>query len=203
MPEDTVVIVPAVWAVLAAVILCGLAFFAVALDAVLSARAQGVSGGWSAPLSDTARLLRQRRRKTVAADTLLWRGGGAGMFIGAFLMVAVISFGRWTLADLDVVVVCCNAVDIAVWALVWLLGWGANATHSLVGVYRFLAHGLAYELPFMFALVAPAIAAGSLAVGDVAAAQEGLWFVVWVPVAFLIVLFDWSGLSVWGAFAAA
>src|SRR5690625_6729921 len=117
MPEDTVVIGPAVWPVLAAVILCGLAFFAVALDAVLSARAQGVSGGWSAPLSDTARLLRQRRRKTVAADTLLWRVGGAGMFIGAFLMVAVIPLGQWTLADLDVGVVWFNAVDIAVWAL--------------------------------------------------------------------------------------
>ena len=203
MPEDTVVIVPAVWAVLAAVILCGLAFFAVALDAVLSARAQGVSGGWSAPLSDTARLLRQRRRKTVAADTLLWRVGGAGMFIGAFLMVAVIPFGRWTLADLDVGVVWFNAVDIAVWALVWLLGWGANSTHSLVGGYRFLAHGLAYELPLMFALVAPAIAAGSLAVGDVAAAQEGLWFVVWMPVGFLIFLIGVTGFSVWGPFAPA
>src|SRR5690625_1814256 len=182
MPEDTVVIVPAVWAVLAAVDLCGLAFCAVALDAVLSARAAGVSGGWSAPLSDTARLLRQRRRKTVAADTLLWRVGGAGMFIGAFLMVAVIPFGRWTLADLDVGVVWFNAVDIAVWALVWLLGWGANSTHSLVGGYRFLAHGLAYELPLLFALVAPAIAAGSLAGGDVAAAHAGPRSGVRVPV---------------------
>src|SRR5690625_7643366 len=100
MPEDAVVVVPAGWAVLAAVILCGLAFFAVTFDAVLSARAQGVSGGWSAPLSDTARLLRQRRRKTVAADTLLWRVGGAGMFIGGFLMVAGISVGPWTLAGL-------------------------------------------------------------------------------------------------------
>lgn len=203
MPEDAVVVVPAGWAVLAAVILCGLAFFAVTFDAVLSARAQGVSGGWSAPLSDTARLLRQRRRKTVAADTLLWRVGGAGMFIGAFLMVAVIPLGQWTLADLDVGVVWFNAVDIAVWALVWLLGWGANSTHSLVGGYRFLAHGLAYELPLMFALVAPAIAAGSLAVGDVAAAQDGLWFVVWMPVAFLIFLIGVTGFSVWGPFAPA
>ncbi|GAA4759481.1 complex I subunit 1 family protein [Citricoccus sp. NPDC079358] len=203
MPEDAVVAVPAVWAVLAGVILCGLAFFAVALDAVLSARAQGVGGGWAAPLSRTARLLRQRRRTTVAADTLLWRVGGAGMFVGAFLIVAVIPFGRWTLADLDVGVVWFNAVDVMVWALVWLAGWGANSTHSLVGGYRFLAHGLAYELPLMFALVAPAIAAGSLAVGDVAAAQEGLWFVVWMPVAFLVYLVGVMGFSVWGPFAPA
>src|SRR5690625_7654781 len=114
MPEDAVVVMPAGWAVLAAVILCGLAFFAVTFDAVLSARAQGVSGGWSAPLSDTARLLRQRRRKTVAAATLLWPVGGAGMFICAFFMCAVIPFGPPTLADLDVPVASGNTVDIAI-----------------------------------------------------------------------------------------
>src|SRR5699024_684969 len=198
MPEDAVVVVPAGWAVLAAVIWCGLAFFAVTFDAVLSARAQGVSGGWSAPLSDTARLLRQRRRKTVAADTLLWRVGGAGMFLGALLMFAVIPLGQWILDDLVVVVVWFNAVEMAVWALVWLLGWGENSTHSLVGGYRFLAHGLAYELPLMFALVAPAIAAGSLAVGDVAAAQEGQWFAAGMPVAALVCVIGVAAFYGWG-----
>lgn len=203
MVESGVMTVAAGWAVLAGIILCSLAFFAVALDAALSARAQGVSRGWSAPVARTARLMRQRRRTTVAADTLLWRIGGAGMLVGAFLMIAVIPLGRWTLTDLDVGVVWFNAVDVMVWALVWLVGWGANSVHGLVGGYRFLAHGLAYELPLMFALVAPAIAAGSLAVGDVAAAQEGVWFVVWMPVAFLVFLIGVTGFSVWGPFAPA
>ncbi|MFC4902508.1 complex I subunit 1 family protein [Kocuria oceani] len=203
MAESVVTTVPGSWAVLAGILLCGLAFFAVALDAALSARAQGAGGGWGAPLSRTARLLRQRRRTTVAADTLLWRVGGAGMLVGAFLMVAVLPLGRWTLTDLDVGVVWFNAVDVMVWALVWLAGWGANSVHGLVGGYRFLAHGLAYELPLMFALVAPAIAAGSLAVGEVAAAQEAVWFVVWMPVAFLVFLIGVTGFSVWGPFAPA
>ena len=203
MSEAVVTTVPVGWAVVAAALLGGLAFFAVTLDAALSARAQGVGGGWTAPLARTARLMRQRRRATVAADTLLWRVGGAGMLVGAFVMVAVIPLGRWTLADLDVGVVWFNTVDVMVWALVWLAGWGANSAHGLVGGYRFLAHGLAYELPLMFALVAPAIAAGSLAVGDVAVAQEGLWFVVWMPVAFLVYLIGVTGFSVWGPFAPA
>lgn len=203
MSESVVTTVSAGWAVLAAIILGGLAFFAVALEAALSARAHGASGGWVAPVARTARLLRQRRRTTVAADTLLWRIGSAGLLVGAFAMVAVIPLGRWTLADLDVGVVWFNAVDVMVWAMVWLAGWGANSTHSLVGGYRLLAHGLAYELPLMFALVAPAIAAGSLRVGEVAAAQEGLWFVVWMPVAFLVYLIGVTGFSVWGPFAPA
>lgn len=203
MAESVVTTVPGGWAVLAGILLCGLAFFAVALDAALSARAQGTGGGWGAPLGRAARLLRQRRRSTVAADTLLWRIGGAGMLVGAFLMIAVIPLGEWTLADLDVGVVWFNTVDVMVWALVWLAGWGANSAHGLVGGYRFLAHGLAYELPLMFALVAPAIAAGSLAVGDVAAAQDGVWFVVWMPVAFLVFLIGVTGFSVWSPFAPA
>ena len=93
MAESVVTTVPGGWAVLAGILLCGLAFFAVALDAALSARAQGTGGGWGAPLGRAARLLRQRRRSTVAADTLLWRIGGAGMLVGAFLMIAVIPLG--------------------------------------------------------------------------------------------------------------
>ncbi|MFS4491117.1 complex I subunit 1 family protein [Dietzia kunjamensis] len=203
MSETVVTTVSGGWAVLAGVILCGLAMFAVALDGVLSSPARGGGRGGPTPLARAARLLRQRRRTTVAADTLLWRIGGAGMLVGAFLMIAVIPLGRWTLADLDVGVVWFNAVDVMVWALVWLAGWGANSIHGLVGGYRFLAHGLAYELPLMFALVAPAIAAGSLAVGDVAAAQDGVWFVVWMPVAFLVFLIGVTGFSVWGPFAPA
>lgn len=203
MPDSAVTTAPVGWALLAALLLGVLAAFAVALDAVLSARAHGLGGGWDAPVARTARLLRQRRRTTLAADTLLWRVGAAGMFVGAFAMVAVIPLDRWTLADLDVGVVWFNAVDVMVWALVWLAGWGANSVNGLIGGYRFLAHGLAYELPLMFALVAPAIAAGSLAVGEIAAAQEGVWFVVWMPVAFLVFLIGVSGFSVWGPFAPA
>src|SRR5699024_1089033 len=40
-------------------------------------------------------------------------------------------------------------------------------------------------------------------VGDVAAAQDGLWFVVWMPVAFLIFLIGVTAFSVWGPFAPA
>ncbi len=47
---------------------------------------------------------------------------------------------------------------------------------------------LAYELPLMFALTAPAVAAGSLRMADIVAAQDGLWFVVWMLVAFLVFL---------------
>jgi NADH-quinone oxidoreductase subunit H len=198
-----VVVVPGGWAILALLILGSLALVAAALNGALAARAGGAPGGLGRPFGETARLLRQRRRKTVEADSLLWRIGGSGLLVTAALMVTVVPLGEWTIFDLDVGVMWFNAMDVLVWAVVWLTGWGANSAHSLVGGYRFLAHGLGYELPLMFALVAPAIAAGSLNVGQVAAAQDDVWFAVWMPVAFLVYLLGVVAFSVSGPFAPA
>lgn len=203
MPTDALTTVAPVWAVVALVILGALATAAAMLDGALVARANGTAGGAVRPFAEAARLMLQRRRVTVEADRMLWRIGGAGLLVVAALMVAVVPFGRWTLFDLDVGVVWFNAMDVMVWALVWLAGWGANSAHSLVGGYRFLALGLGYELPLMFALVCPAIAAGSLNVGGVAASQDGLWNVVWMPLAFVVYLVGVMGFSVWGPFSPA
>lgn len=189
------------WAVAALLILGALAVMAAMFDGVLAARVSGAPGGARRPFGEVARLMRQRRRVTVSADRMLWRIGGAGLLVLAALMVAVVPLGRWTLFDSDVGIVWFNALDVTVWAMVWLVGWGANSVHSLVGGYRFLALALGYELPLMFALVAPAVAAQSLNAGRVAAAQDGLWFVVWMPVAFLVYLAGVLAFSVSGPFA--
>jgi len=51
--------------------------------------------------------------------------------------------------------------------------------------------------------VAPAVAASSLRVGEVAAAQQGLWFVVWMPVAFVVYCLGVVAIAVWGPFSPA
>jgi NADH-quinone oxidoreductase subunit H len=62
--------------------------------------------------------------------------------------------------------------------------------------------GLAYELPHMLAITTPAIAAGSLDPARVAEAQHGLWYAVWMPVAFLLYLVSTAAMAFWGPFAA-
>ncbi|ORW91130.1 NADH dehydrogenase [Mycobacterium szulgai] len=203
MADTSVTAVPGVWALAGAALVMVLSLYAATLDGVLAARGAGVRGGKSAPVAEVARLMRQRRRTTVAADAVLWRIGAAGLVVVASLMVTVVPLGRWTLFDFDVGVVWFNAMDVMVWALVWLAGWGPNSAHCLVGGYRFLAHGLGYELPLMFALVAPAIAAQSLRVADVVWAQHGLWFAVWMPVAFVVYCVGAVAFSVWGPFSPA
>ena len=201
-------LVPPLSAVLVAAALVVLATLAATLDAALNTViTPGRDGGspvrrWTAalrlPWVETAQLLRQRRRTTIAADRLLWRVGVIGLPVAALLMAALVPIGPGTVADSSVGIVWFNALDVAVWALVWMAGWGANSVHSLVGGYRFLAQALAYELPLMFALTAPAVAAGSLRLADVAAAQDGLWFVVWMPVAFVMFCLAVMGFAFWG-----
>lgn len=193
------------WSPLVLVTLAVLALAAASLDGALAARAAGVAPaiGARGPLTNAARLMRQRRRTTLSADAPLWRLGGGGLLVAAALMVAVVPFGPWTLSDQSVGLVWFNAMDVLVWALVWLAGWGPNSALALVGAYRWLAQALAYELPLMFALATPALGAASLRMGEIAAAQSSLWFVVWMPVAFAVYCTGVAAFSVQGPFAAA
>ncbi|HEX6358201.1 complex I subunit 1 family protein [Actinophytocola sp.] len=145
-------------------------------------------GGATLPLRSVAGLLVQQRRRTLAADTVLWRTAGIVLLVAAVLAASVVPLGRWVVGDLSVGLVWFNAMEIVAWAAVWLAGWGGNTAFGLVGGYRFVAQGLAYELPHMFVLTTAAIGAGSLRVGDIVAAQQDLWFVVWMPVAFVVYL---------------
>ena len=142
-----------------------------------------------------ARALGQRRAPTLAADRLLSRIAVVGLPVVALLMAALLPAGGLHLADSPVGLVWFNALDVTVWALWWLTGWSPNSLYPLIGGYRFLAQALSYELPLMFAITAPAVAAHSLRFSDVVAAQHGLWFVVWMPVAFAVFCLSVVGFS--------
>ncbi len=193
---------PVLWSLVALVVL---AATAAAVHGGLAARAVGGAArdGLLLPATETARLLRQERRTLLAADSPLWRIGGAGLVLAPLLMVAVVPLGPAAVLDSPIGIVWFNTADVLVWALVWLLGWGANSAFALVGAFRFLASALAYELPLMFALTTPAVAAGSLRVSAVVAAQHDLWHVVSMPVAFVVVCLGVLGFSVWGPLAPA
>ncbi|WP_149179219.1 NADH-quinone oxidoreductase subunit H [Streptomyces sp. TRM49041] len=193
------------WAVAAApVLLSGFAVVAVAGDALLAAAEAGrpvtvaAAGG---RLREVARLLVAQPRRTPASDVLLGRIGVVTVPVAAVLAVLVVPFGGTAVADLSVGVVWFNAMEVLTWAGLWLAGWGPNAAYSLVGGYRYIAQGLAYELPLMFALISAATGAESLRVGDIVAAQEGLWFAVWMPVAFAAYLAGVLAFSFLGPFA--
>ncbi|MBK0868796.1 NADH-quinone oxidoreductase subunit H [Saccharopolyspora sp. HNM0986] len=196
-----------VWNVLVLPVLLGAgAVAALVFDASLAARAAGrpvsASAALSAPLRAVVRLLITQRRTTAAADAVLWRTGVVLVPVLAVLAGSVLPLGGVAVSDLAVGVVWFNAMEILTWAAVWMAGWGPNAALSLVGGYRFVAQGLAYELPHMFALITAATGAGTLRVGGIVEAQSGLWFVVWMPVAFVVYLLSAMAMAFWGPFDA-
>lgn len=186
------------------VLLVGGVFAGAGLDRVLAASEAGrpVRAGWAEPFADGVRLLVQRRRTLLAPDAFVWRLGGGALVVVAVLKLAVVPLGGDVLADLPVGVVWFNAMDVLLWAAFWLLGWGANSWAAVVGGYRFLAQALAYELPLMFALTAPAVAASSLRVGDVVASQVDRWNLVEMPAAFVVFLLCVVGYSATGPLSA-
>ncbi|OIK25513.1 NADH-quinone oxidoreductase subunit H [Streptomyces malaysiense] len=193
------------WTLLAApAMLLALAGLAAAGHAVLAARDAGRPVGPAAmvrPFTGVPRALLAQPRRLPAPDVLLWRAGVITVPVAAVLSTLVIPFGGVTVADLSVGVVWFNAMEVLTWAGLWLAGWGPDAAFPLVGGYRFLAQGLAYELPLMFALISAATGAQSLRVGDIATSQQGLWYAVWMPVAFIVYLAGVLAFSFLGPFA--
>ncbi|MFD0775649.1 NADH-quinone oxidoreductase subunit H, partial [Streptomonospora algeriensis] len=149
---------------------------------------------------EAAGLLLRRRRTVPGADTLLWRLGIASVPVAAIMAALVIPIGGRAVADLSIGVVWFNAMEVLLWGGMWLVGWGANSVWGLLGGYRYLVQGLSYELPHMFALTTAALGAGSLRVGDIAAAQQGAWFALVMPAAFAVYLVSALAMSFWPPF---
>ena len=152
------------------------------------------------PVRAGTRLLVVRRRTTLHPDALLWRVGAASILVTAVLALAVVPIGERAVVPSSVGLVWFNATEALLWAALWLTGWGANSAFGLVGGYRFLAVSLAYELPFMLALITAAVGGGSLDPAVLAQSQDGLWFIVVMPVAFLVYLVAGLAFSFWGPF---
>lgn len=194
------------WTVLLVPVLLGaLALIAASGNAVLGAMSEGrpiTVTEAAAPVREFLRLLMTQRRTTVAPDAILWRVGGSGIAVVALLAALVVPLGSRAVLDLPVGIVWFNAMEVLLWVLVWMTGWGGNSAYSLIGGYRFLAQGLAYELPLMLALITAGVGAGSLRVADVVAAQQDLWFVVEMPIAFAVYVVGVLGFSFWGPLAA-
>ncbi|PZF86064.1 complex I subunit 1 family protein [Jiangella anatolica] len=191
-------LLPAVALVVAVALALGLVF--AALDRVVVAG--GDANAMAGPSRTVVRWLVKQRRTTLAPDRLLWRVATGAVPVLAVLSMAVVPIAGRTLWSTSADLVWFNAMEALLWAAVWLVGWGPNAVHALVGGYRFLAQGLAYELPLMFALITAGLAAGSLRTTDVVAAQADLWFVVTMPVAFVVFLASAAAFAFWGPFAA-
>ncbi|MDX6287451.1 MAG: NADH-quinone oxidoreductase subunit [Frankiales bacterium] len=116
--------------------------------------------------------------------------------VPAFLGFAVIPmggtvsiFGHHTalqLTDLPVAVLFVLAMSaIGVYGLV-LAGWSSGSTYPLLGGLRSTAQVISYEIALSLSLVPVLIFASSMSTSEIVSAQHGRWFLIALPVSFLI-----------------
>ena len=142
------------------------------------------------PFADVIKLLIKEVVIPAESNKVLFRIAPMITLIPAFAIWAVIPL------DPNLVIADVNAGLLYVLALtsvgvygVILAGWASNSKYAFLGAMRSAAQIVAYEIAMGFALVGVIMAAGSLNLGDIVAAQQGgflAWNWFWLFPLFLV-----------------
>jgi NADH-quinone oxidoreductase subunit H len=182
------------------------AYFASVLDGVVRARvAQRKLGPGSAvlaPLSRAALLAVRSRTSTERPDARA--RALAPALLGALAATAVVVVPvapAVAVADVPAGIVLFGAAIAMVMVAVFLHGWSANSLFPLIGGYRFVAAALSFEMPLALVLIAAALPAESLQVGEIVRSQAAMWNVVRQPLGLPLYLMATCGAAFWGPLA--
>lgn len=191
--------------VVGAVMAVGVSVAAVIDELVL----RGVSGAslrpgsaLAAPFRRASLLLVQERSVTERPDAPAWALAPALLAGLAAVAVAAVPLApQVAVADVSAGIVMFGAAMALVMVAVYLEGWAANSPFALIGGYRFIAQALSYEMPIALVLIAVALPARSLGIGEIVESQAHLWNVVRQPLGLPIYLVAALGLAFWGPLA--
>ena len=148
------------------------------------------------PVADIIKLLGKEDLVPRGADRFIFLYAPAVVATTAFLIFAVVPFGRnWTIlgrpfplviSDLNVGLLFVLALSSLSVYGVALGGWASNSKFSLLGGVRSAAQMISYELPMGLSLVPVVMMTGSFSMVDIVRAQSCYPFILIQPVAFLI-----------------
>jgi NADH-quinone oxidoreductase subunit H len=116
--------------------------------------------------------------------------------VPAFLAFSVIPFGpkvnvgghdtALQLTDMPIgvlFILACSSVGV--FGIV-LAGWSSGSTYPLLGALRSAAQVISYEVAMGLSFVAVFLYAGSLSTSEIVAAQHDRWFIITLPISFVI-----------------
>lgn len=174
-----------------------------AMDEMAFGLVAGLGLGWGAawvmPLRRVALFLRQSPSRTERPDRLLWVLAPAAYAGLAVLSMSVIPLAQgFAVADVRTGIVVFGAAEALTFVVVYLHGWAANSALPLVGAYRYVAAGFSFMLVSMFVLIASALPAESLSVGQIVESQRGLWNIIRQPLGLPLFLVVGLGAAFWG-----
>src|SRR6202158_5061747 len=155
-----------------------------------------VIAGRAQPFADVLKLLTKEILIPADANGFLFRLAPFLALIPSLAAWAVIPFSpEHAFADIDAGLLYVLALtSMGVYGII-LAGWAANSKYAFLGAMRAAAQIVAYEIAMGFAMVGVLMAAGSLNIGDIIRAQQGLFGWNWTWLFPLLVVYFISGVA--------
>ena len=136
--------------------------------------------------ADAVKMLTKEDITPAQADLIVYNLAPGLAVIGVILIYAVLPLAPGVIgADLNVGVLYVVAVGGIGTLAILMAGWSSANKYALLSAFRVVAQLIAYEIPVVIALIIVVLAAGSMQMGEIIAAQD-VPFVFTLPVAFLI-----------------
>src|SRR5687768_6705011 len=163
----------------------GIVTYVTLLERKFAARMQSRIGpyrvgphGLLQPIADAVKLMMKEDVVPTAADKPVYNLAPIVFLLPCMFIFATIPFAPGLgVADLNIGVLFFLAISSMEIVGLFMAGWGSNNKYALLSAMRAVNQVISYDLPFIFASLVPVLLAGSLQLGDIAAAQSGLWFV--------------------------
>jgi NADH-quinone oxidoreductase subunit H len=136
--------------------------------------------------ADAVKMLTKEDITPTDADRIPYSLAPALAVIAVILIYAVLPLAPGVIgADLNVGVLYVVAVGGIGTMAVLMAGWSSANKYALISAFRVVAQLIAYEIPIIIALLMVVLAAGSMQMGEIIAAQD-VPFLFTLPLAFLI-----------------
>jgi len=144
------------------------------------------------PLADALKLLSKEDIIPARADRTIFVLAPLISVVAALVVLAVVPFGpgRATITDVNIGLLFILSVSSVGVLGIILGGWASNSKYPLLGALRSSAQMVSYEVAMGLALIGPLLFAKTLSMVGIIEAQrhEGLWYIFYQPMAFLIFL---------------
>jgi NADH-quinone oxidoreductase subunit H len=178
-------------------VVVGIVTYVTLLERKFAARMQSRIGpyrvgphGLLQPIADALKLMMKEDVVPTAADRPIYNLAPIVFLLPCMLIFATIPFAPGLgVADLNIGVLFFLAVSSMEIVGLFMAGWGSNNKYALLSAMRAVNQIIAYDLPFVFSALIPVLLAGSLRLGDIAAAQEGLWYIAYPVIGQLAFVF--------------
>jgi NADH-quinone oxidoreductase subunit H len=164
-----------------------------------SARMQGrlgpnSSGTWAGPggivqtFADAIKMLTKEDIRPEGVDEVPYNLAPILIFFVALMIWAVIPFGPGPVigADLSIGIFYVLAFSSAALFTVLMAGWSSNNKYSMISAFRAVALLVGYEIPQLLSVLVVVMLAGSLSMQDIVEAQEGVMYLIRVPLPALV-----------------